>query len=51
MKNVEITTEEYTELMRAKIALEFLEEAYNGEESYTVDTLLKILFGKAEEDK
>lgn len=46
MRNVEITTEEYTELLRAKTIVDFLQEAYNRDETLGVDYIMKAVFKK-----
>lgn len=46
MNNIVITTEEYFQLLRAKVTLELLEEAYNKDETFALSSIAKSLFKK-----
>lgn len=46
MNNIVITKEEYVQLLRAKVTLELLEEAYNKDEAFEFSSIAKSIFKK-----
>lgn len=51
MTTVTISAAEYAELLRAKITLDILQEAYGRDETLGVDYIMKALFKKGGEAK